>query len=264
MSIVETLYDSLDAKAIREAKNPRKRNGFWASAVGKCKRQTYYWHTGIAEPEPMAGATYLKMLSGTIWHNELRKLLAEAYLGIKFASDPIEERAERTFKKVLSNGHVTETTIVGKADGLHVGKTLIEIKSFGAWQFDKFRAAKDPLDYLRHEYIDYFLQCQLMAGLLGADNIALIPINRDTGVVGFRPKFSRGKFTELNFPFSQKAFDYSVERAFDLQRALNEMDMPDREYKQTDWQCKYCPFKKDCWVNEGVATEAEEEEEIAV
>ena len=244
IDLATSLQECLNAEAERKAK-PRpidKRKNFWASEIGKCARQTYYWKTGET-PLPHKAEVIMRMRGGNLWHDEVRRMWAEMFLGVTFYGNVKEARHEETVSVQLDEQNDVDVTFVYRTDGAFLGTTLLEVKSFGDFSFKKFNSSTDKVAYLQ-TMKDYWIQCHFMAGQLGMKQIQMVPINRDNGQVGFKSGTRTNR--AVSFAFDPGVHQAALKRCATIQNSIQQREPPDREYDEHTWQCRGCGFRKIC------------------
>lgn len=237
-TLVKQMYEGLEAKLKRDAANtkPRTPDRFWASELGRCTREVYYRHKGV-KPIPMKPKLQMLLWSGTAIHDFFRLKMASTLLGVEIRGDVREERFTYEDDKV---------TITGYMDGLSIAQRYVEIKTMGDFPFKKLLKAEetggDRVRYLRKRNLAYWLQCQLIAGHLNLPEIEFVPLNRDSGELGFAGD-------ALVIPTDKKALQVAIERAHHIQ-SFKEKDEPppyEEPYSKSYWKCKTCAFRKECY-----------------
>lgn len=213
-----------------------ERTHFYPSECGSCARRIYYDMIN-APNRPQKSHEWQLKRAGKIYHDVIQQDIIATY-GEDFIA--CEERLEADFEV---NGEIF--TVRGRPDGYIKPATVVEIKSMG----------KDPYKLIlqrglsgRPYFMDYARQGTFYALLIEenlgvkADEIRIIPVNRDNGEV-----YSVGIPTDVN----EELLTPTWERWSEVQTSFKSGQPPYRMYQKPAFECmKFCRYSRACWERE--------------
>jgi hypothetical protein len=233
--IRDTLLDAIEA-----TQDTWKPGGQRMSATGHCRRKQYYQITGA--PRGRMSAVSLEEMEDGNTHEDaiVTRLRAAGYTITGDGEDQPEITLELPGGGVVT-GH-TDGTIIGPAlYELH----LLEIKAMGARRYASFTK-----EGVAAAFPDYMMQVQMYMAATGLPGCVFIAKAKDSSAVKMfnrrldaHPKY-HVEIIEADPVLAAEA----IARHVDLRLHLLAGKPPAREYKQSDWQCKYCEFSRRCWV----------------
>jgi len=154
-----------------------------------------------------------KMLSGTLFHSIVPKVVGEL---IEFKDVEYEKELELVF-----DGY----KVLGHCDG-YSKDTLFEFKFTAKIDYEEV-----PLQYI--------LQSNYYAGIANKPKIKIILIHSDTL-----------KVRCYDISFSQELFDSMNRDILEVHKCISE-GKPPLEGPKYSWECRFCPFSKECFEERG-------------
>jgi CRISPR/Cas system-associated exonuclease Cas4 (RecB family) len=264
-SIVDIIHDQMKKNNLEESKkhNPKK---FYPSSSGKCSRAIVYQMLGY-EQEEFDGRTLLIFENGNGMHNRIEHVLGQTGLLIapEFSFEMPEWRISGRSDAIIHNflPHETSDRII------RLEEPIFELDEEGNPIRDKDGHKTKVGDKLVYE---------------GPDNDIMIVELKSISDKGFN--YLRGKPKEEhvlqltlymyltgiragmllyenknNQELKEFYVDYDIEMArrivgqiIYVNEFVDKEELPPREYEETDFQCRYCSYKKYCWPAENTYT----------
>jgi len=224
MKLKDVIYNQLlKEESGRRSGKGYKRDKFYPSEFGKCKREVYYDFKG-APKDAQDGRTLLTFRIGDAVHNIIKTILYNAKI---MTADEV---------KVFD----ADTNTSGRFDGGVLNSAtskqeLIEIKSTNHFSFEAMDEIELADDKYRGQLVVY-----MHSGVRNVGNVLVI--NKNTSEI---------KEWELPLESAEAFYAEKVKPYFDAcAKVIKKRTPPVREYTREDWQCQYCSFRTKCW--EGV------------
>jgi len=200
-----------------------------ASSVCSCIRAAYYSRTGEPDERDNKGPIYFTFFMGNIIEEGIAKLLSHIRV------DKGKCRI-RDYETDVS-GEV-DRVIMEYIDG-EMSPVLVEVKTMNEFSYRKAYKELVEQNKIRE---DHYLQIQTYMML--------------------EYRFKRAKYILVNRNMVQSSHIpnivvFNVERDFDaemkIRKWISDLDfavknnsLPERQYNLGDWQCEYCSYKKKC------------------
>jgi hypothetical protein len=127
----------------------------------------------------------------------------------------------------------------GHTDGIIVGGPDVGVIWPALWEHKIMRSdiwRKTLKHGVRAEHFVYFAQTQIYMRQFTLDNCLFTALNTDTSELLF----------EL-IPYDERLAQALVDRAADVIESQRPEDLPRVAREETDFRCKFCPFKARCW-----------------
>lgn len=217
-NIVQLILNKLAEEAEQESHRVYTKGVYRASEIGGCARALQYNHMGF-KGETLTPETHMIFRDGHMHHDALRELLAKV--------GTLSHIETNVSKKYNHKG--TKFLLTGTCDGVFNG-IIIDIKSINTFRFmhlDK----NFPSDYM-----NYVIQL----------NIYMDILNIHKGVLLFKDKNS-GEIAPRHLTYNAELMEQTLERVASLHNSLKTGEMLKRPYVSSDWHCKLCQHRKECW-----------------
>jgi hypothetical protein len=199
-----------------------------ASEAGHCKRAIHYRLMGTPKERYSTGQLAI-FQRGII----LEPLVAE----IAEANGYNLTTPDNPYTKMLVVNDLPMRYMTTSLDYIFDGEIDFQIKCVNAWHFGHLKKSKDLLKDSPYYY--WQVQAEMSISFLDAAIIYVCNVN------------------DMSTCAIEVDRDYEAWRKKDeelselwLEIVEGPTSIPNREYKQTDWNCKYCDYRNICWSEE--------------
>jgi len=205
------------AKAKEESKEPPR---FHPSSIGKCSRAIAMGMLGYECIPPDAHALRI-FANGDSMHTRYQQWLAEIgiLVAAEFSIKNDKLRISARPDALVSVDHMEADTPIA----------IAELKSMNAKGFARLVQTNTPKE-------EHVMQLQLYMHLTGIHLGVIIVENKDTQDLW-------EYWTDYDPAMANKL----VEKIMMVNVCVDEGMLPDREYEQTSFQCRYCDYREICW-----------------
>jgi len=194
----------------------RKYVKFHPSSFGDCARKTYYNHTGV-KGIPHESKTLRIFDTG----HKIHELMVE-YLVESQAFNVIND--EFTVYDALFEGHVD---CFGVIDGEQV---IVDFKTIGNDSFESISLYGRAISKL------YVWQAHIYMHLLKVKKFKLLFFNKNDQ-----------RLFEKTIKWQDGLIDEIYRKAAKVLSCIQRKEVPDREFKKSNFKCKTCEFREVCW-----------------
>lgn len=211
---------------------------FYPSSVGKCLRQIVYQMLGYEAP-PIDAKGLLIMNNGTYFHDRIEHILKQSdifiasELPIKSQELNISGRLDILARNVYP--HKSSDNIIEIRDDNGVIYTgpkedvlIIELKSINSKGFAYVEKNGPKLEHKQ--------QVHLYMYLTGIVNSVVLYENKDTQ-----------DLCEYHVPYNKQMAEEVVDKITKANYYYKRKILPEREYTINSFDCKFCPYKEQCW-----------------
>ena len=222
--ISELLKDYAKQKMTDRPRYPKEKH--WPSDVAKCLRALVYQWRGETSATPDARLFFI-FADGDMHHKAIVQQLEESgKVQVIMKEAPLRDK---------------ERNISGKLDALLKLKDrhyVLEIKSINRYGFDEI-IREGPKE-------DHTIQLQLYLHFVQS----IYKIDTKQGFLLYKCK-DTARFYDFLIDYNENVVNDFFARLKLVEEHLARQTLPDRPYDITDWHCRYCDYKKLCWVGAG-------------
>lgn len=232
-------------KAIGLEEKPKPVGFFRCSDTGKCGRKSAYFRIGQQVSNPHPADAREKMDKGHLFHDHIRYLITELTpYRIKYEEVPLEDSFEVNGTTVRLKGHC-DGVLYDKKDN---PQALLEVKSTSEWGYKS--TVKAAFTEPQHYSSGYLLQANryahlwnLMCSPLVLKQVCILVYN----VNGTADPDTGFPMKDWWFAIDKKLFQEDLTRLAAIQKVVEDGQVPERYFKQIDWECSSCVYFDDCW-----------------
>ena len=233
--IVESFVD--DWKKGPGQRDHQKRDHFYMSDPGKCKRSTFYDFTCPEKKRPITAKTLMMFNAGNLLHDDLQARARNR--GLVESGRDIEYGLEDWAHK--ATGRLDFIAAVYKFIETEKGIAVVEIKTKNPYNFDIEEPTQDELDQI-FWYIDRLKESSVRS------------IRQSTVLdYGFVLYLERAMIADP-LPLCGWRVDYDPERVKTIKAEFTALDQaiqagecPMRPHERDSVKCTYCRYGAHCW-----------------
>jgi len=192
-----------------------------ASQVGKCPRALAFILFGEKEVYSLDVKKIFD--TGHAFHGKIEKYLN----GLREMGDiTIEAMEDRKYDEKLK--------ITGKCD------SVIKINATGERYLIELKSIKDAgYEWLKEPKPEHVGQAHVYMQMFDVRKALIVYENKDTQ-----------KMKEFLVNWDPKVLDEIRKKLKKVFKKVAQKKLPAKPYVETDWQCRYCSFKKYCWAKD--------------
>ncbi|MDI6732974.1 MAG: Dna2/Cas4 domain-containing protein [Planctomycetota bacterium] len=219
--ITELLKEYGVRKLNERIKYPKERH--WPSDVAKCLRALVYQWRGETAQSP-DGRLFFVFNDGELHHKVIVQQLEDTgRIAVVMKEAPLRDK---------------EHNISGKLDALikfNNKHYVLEIKSINRYGFEEIKR-DGPKE-------DHTIQLQLYLHFVRI----LYQIDTQEGILLYKCK-DTARFYDFIVAYNENVVQDFFGKLKVVEEHLSKGTLPERPYEITDWHCRYCDYKKVCWV----------------
>ena len=255
-SLIEIIHEQMKENNLIEADkhDPCK---FYPSSAGKCSRAIVYQMLGYKQAE-FEGRTLLIFENGNSMHNRIESILGQTGLLIapEFSFEKPEWRISGRSDAIIKNflPHEPSNNIIKLLEPVFLtdenGNTIREnnnkIKVEDRLIYEgpdndvmivELKSISDKsFGYLKEGKLEHQLQLNLYMYLTGIRMGMLLYENKNTQ-----------EMKEYFVPYNVDLAKIIVSQILYVNDFVNRKELPPREFERSDFQCRYCGYKDECW-----------------
>lgn len=230
---MKSFLDALETKIIEDYRQDKevkkgKVEGYYPSkasvklfsgeVVGECLRKLYYEYTKEPESDPIPLKALYKFGMGKaihVWFLNMLGKFVETEVEVKFKEEGLSKE------------------IRGRMDGTNKD-SILEFKT--TWGMGFNIAELPKREHILQARI-YQKLTHLVTGIW--KRIELVYLARDSA--------NRASYQIEDTNHTELTYDNAVSRWKELDTSLQTKSIPERDFKEKSWQCRYCAFRGTCW-----------------